>query len=459
MHRLYLTHAFLFVFIAFLSNSTIAQEKCVECKPRCLCKKMIADKYPKKIRKLVKANWSDFEGQELETALPPTGITNVLSIKFDGFGCVYPDFIDDNLIKREFKKDKAKKTYFQALTFFSLLREHPTALKRYSEYTQHQNFLDSITAIARAATKDTVAMDLFRFREKWNAHFLPLVLKKIQDKIESAKIEKLLFFIPGYNVPYSLAHLQGNAIFENYKEVLAVKASEQNILFVRVFWPSNSKKFAMFGKMFCSMSNKMNINSARLYNYVTNRAYIATLTMRTLINNLNTVPQTEIISHSFGAVVSTGVVLQPFEKMKDTTSTFNTKLIEQFRATQIPVHNIKLYLNAAGIPGESTFRPLDSNTNRYHQFYISYNDIDKILNKRVLPFAKYFTSANHGNKTTLGCNWTGEVSRVDTIFASKGLSKNVSSQRTSFRGNHDIFCYLAQSEFQDYFGKFVRERK
>lgn len=209
------------------------------------------------------------------------------------------------------------------------------------------------------------------------------------------------------------------------------------------------------------MSIKINPASAHLYSYVTNRAYLTSLSMRSILRQLDKDINVQLISHSFGAVITTGIVLDPFCKMKpkDTNTHFDRALMKVFRDTASPERRISLFLSAPGIPGVTTFRPIGREKNKDHFFYIRYNHCDRVLNKRLIPFARFFTDTSKRNSTTLGCNWKGEIDRVERVFGMAGLQSNFSAKRTSTRTNHDYFCYRRQPDFQDFFADFARKNK
>lgn len=114
-----------------------AQTACIHCEAASLCKETIGNEYTRDQKKLIKKNWSDFEGQDLEYSLPDKGDLKISALKFDGIGCVYPSFVLDNRLKKEFLQDRVKRTYFRAFIFFSLELNHPGSFQKYQEYGIH----------------------------------------------------------------------------------------------------------------------------------------------------------------------------------------------------------------------------------------------------------------------------------------------------------------------------------
>ncbi|MFM9908388.1 MAG: alpha/beta hydrolase [Chitinophagaceae bacterium] len=447
----------------FISSTLYSQslsQNCMDCRPSCLCKSTIGNRYTENEKAIIKSNWSDFEGEDLENSFPISKSANIMSIRFDGLGCVYPTFIKDNKLKSLFFNDGVRHTALNAFTFYSMFRKFSenSLISKNPAFNQVLKELSAISKINFSNNDDSTIQNFFDFREKWNSYFLSALVNEVNDNIKQKLIKYCVFFVHGYNVPYSLAHLQGNTLFKDILDSIAVEEDQKKILFIRVFWPSNSKKEKLFGNVFCSLKNKLNLNSGKLYSFITNRAYLISLSLRSIINQLDRNISINLVSHSFGAVVTTGIVLHPINKIKklDRDSPFNKKIIRAFDTISIPSQKVSLFLSAPGIPGNTTFCVLDKEKNKDNYFYIGYNNKDMVLKKKNVPFLGWFLTAKKRNSTTLGCNWRGEIDSVKAIVDKVGLSDNFIYCQNGLKKNHDFFCYRLQEPFKRNFGNYVR---
>jgi hypothetical protein len=449
-----------------LSAALFAQkpEECSSCEHRCLCVKNFSH-YTTSQRDILKKTWTDFEQYDLEPDFPllrsdRSQVENVFSIKLDALGCIYPDFLLDEDLEHAFLNDGQPLNYIAKYCFFMLVVNEHEELGR--KYPQHKMLFDSLYAMSVKRTNQAgTYMRLFNFKKKWNEYFLPRVMNALNDLIKKKKITRCVYFVPGFNVPYSLAHLQGNAVFEDVMGNFdAAGKSYDQLLFIRVFWPSHTAKFSEFDSVNCNVDNMTDmltgVETGRLYSRVTNRVYLASLTMREILSTIPDGPTHHFISHSFGAALTTGIVLHPAAKISDTVTHFNTPLLREYNRFKVPVaKQISFYLSAPGIPGSTSFRYLDRGVNKLHKFYVSYNDDDEILRKDAAKLLGINASVR--NATTLGCNWKGEVDAVEKLFDLRELSGQFFRSRTSERVNHDYFCYREQGRFREFFAKYVRE--
>ncbi len=451
-----------FCLCAFNGMAVYAQDiDCISCEPQCLCKEEIGQRFNDQQKEIIRNNWNDFEGENLEKPFPASVPSDVTSIRFDGLGCVYPSFMDDSRLRALFLRDWVDYRTLASRSFYMLLRKRPGALATIRpELAKQFKGLEKIAN--RNFSGDPAKVDsltitnFFKFRQAWNQLFLGELIQTTRKHIQDKGIEQLYFFIPGYNVPYSLAHLQGNRVFEDIDRLVTDSDSKKKILYVRVFWPSNNKKNSVFGKTRCNIKNQKSLRSGLLNDYVTNRAYLASLSLRALLRELDPALSVNVVSHSFGAVISTGLVLSPVRKIAKSqrNSPFNQSLLTEFEIG-IPRQKITLFLNAPAIPGRTTFLPLDKNQNANHHFYIGFNPKDQMLTKQVAPVIRWFTSAAKRNATTLGADWHGEVNRLKKLVAHQGLEKNF-TYCPSLHKNHDYFCYRQQEAFKEHFSNYVK---
>lgn len=448
---------FLTILINVSESYVQAQDiNCISCLPQCLCNQEIGNKFNSTQKLIINNNWNDFEGADLEKDLPSKISSNIISLRFDGLGCIYPSTITDTLVKDRFLKDREDYRALISRSFYSLLRSDGNALDK--TLPNLKPLLAKLSTIAASNFKrdEDVIKNFFLFRETWNNFFLQEFINFTHKRIAENNLDKMFVFIPGYNVPYSLAHLQGNRVFEDIDQIIPKGVKKDRIQFVRIFWPSNNQKYHDFDNGQCNMDNQKNLRNGILNDYVTNRAYLTSLSLRKFISELDSTVQINVISHSFGAVISTGIVLNPIEKIsfRDRKSTFNQLILKEFDAT-LPKHKISLFLNAPAIPGSNTFIPLDKVNNANHHFFIGFNPQDEMLSKKMVPIVKWFTSAKKRNATTLGSDWKGEIYRVKKIVQTKGLDDNF-TYCPSLHKNHDYFCYRQQERFKSHFSNYIR---
>lgn len=437
--------------------SVYAQSNCDNCNMACLCKETIGCRYSQEEKKVIWQNWTDYEGEELDSVFPLKKKATVISVRFDGLGCVYPATLHSDKIKTFFLDDKVRKSAYRALTFYSLLREHGYKLDA-NELGGSDFFNRMVNLAKQNPTPDSLFFaNLLQFRQEWNERFLPGILNHMEELSKEKSLAELIGFIPGYNVPYSLAHLQSVALFNDIIDSLPAEKVSQT-LFVRFFWPSNDGKQKKFGCGKCKMNNQLRLINAKLYNFVTNRAYFSGLTVRELVNRLPLQLRIKLVSHSFGAVISSAVVLSPEGKIKRKwrNAEFNKQMLKSFATVPIPQRPIKIFMSAPGIPGVANFKSIDAVINGNHQFFVSYNPKDKVLRKKVVPVLGWFTKASQGNSTSLGCNYKGEIRKVATLFDSVQLTHSFRASLTSRKKNHDYFCYRQQPGFSTFFTGFIR---
>ena len=447
--------------IVQLGGKAYAQDStCVSCLPQCLCQQEIGTRFQEEKKEVIRANWDDFAGENLEVPFPASVGSDIVSLRLDALGCVYPSFINDSRLRDLFLKDWVSYRALASRSFYILLRNKPKALDAIRPDLKTQ-FVDLARIAGRrfSGNKNTIndltINNFFEFRKAWNQLFLTEFIHTAQQQINEKGIRHLYFFIPGYNVPYSLAHLQGNRAFEDIDRLIPTAENKEKVMFIRLFWPSNNQKNKIFGETRCNMKNQKSLRNGLLNDYVTNRAYLASLTLRAFLKELDPDLSVHMISHSFGAVISTGVVLSPKHKIKASAhnTPFNKRIIEKFKADP-PGQKITLFLNAPAIPGTNSFLPLDKIKNANHHFYIGYNPKDQMLSKQVVPVIGWFTSAARRNATTLGANWRGEVDSVKVLVAKQGLDNNF-TYCPSLHKNHDYFCYREQQAFKSHFSNYI----
>lgn len=438
--------------LLFINNSSVAQEgvkkpivACDECE---LCREVISSKYNEDQKKVLLAAWNDYEGLDLERTFPSKSTKHVVSVKFDALGCIYPPFVNDENWKKLFYEVNFDRNDLRRFSFFGLMEKRPDVVKQLVP-----DYKELFTELQEITTTYNNRSAYFEFKEKWNRVFLQVLTNKINDSIRQNGLTHSLFFIPGFNVPYGLSHIQGNEVFSQIVEQLPAGVSSDKVLFVRVFWPSNNEKYSDFNDSSCNVNNIKKLKLGILFQFITNRAYLAGLSLREIIHSIDASVKINVLSHSFGACVAAASVLSPMSKIsrKHWLSEFNWPMLNEFECKPIPDRPITFFLNAPGIPGVSTFANLDSQKHKKHVFFIGHNRKDEVATKKDVPIItpKYF------NSISLGSNWDNEVSKTQAMFDKAGLHTNFIPCRTGEQENHDIFCYLKQPGFRELFKRFV----
>ncbi|UYQ95520.1 hypothetical protein MKQ68_10450 [Chitinophaga horti] len=300
-----------------LAAQYFAESETRSCKSRPLCRDCFANKYTDAQKRTLDENWSDFEGADLDQTLAADSLLHTFKIRFDGIGCVYPSFFNDNRLKEIFLNDNVIIGGFRRYSFLMIMHRYPDTLEVF--YPQLKGKLDALKKIAtRERSLYTLRPEhtvCFEFREAWNDVFMPEIIAAANKKVRDHELKQCVYFVPGYNVPYSLAQVQGNFMFRDYANNLPDRKTGDSILFLRIFWPTNDQKKHDFTLENCNTDNKLIKANKTLYDFITNRGYNAALSLRKFVKAL---PEDMIItgiSHSFGATVSTALVLSPETKM------------------------------------------------------------------------------------------------------------------------------------------------
>src|SRR4051812_27954532 len=272
-------------------------DSCQDCEIGCLCNLFIKNEFQSQQKLLaLKNNWSDFFSDDLEQMFPVHKGVQVETIKLDGLGCIYPenisslngigyDFLDTlNGDYKNSNKETFQRLYKNNLNSVS----NSNATNKFIEDARFR--VPDCLILKYKGKKD---IDFLGFRIEWNAKFLPEKIASINKHI-TINTKRIVFFIHGYNVPYSLAQLQGNMMVEKILQMDATLKPE-NILFVRVFWPSGYRKRSSFSETACDFSNIEKIEAVWAYTYVSNRSYLGALTLRSILADMTTTIPIDII--------------------------------------------------------------------------------------------------------------------------------------------------------------------
>jgi hypothetical protein len=481
--------------ILFLANSIYGQKNKIKCKN---CKDEIQDKflntYTSEKKDIIEENWSEYFGENLFEKIPSKSLPkNVYALKFDALGCIYPKDFNENSFKMLFAKGKRRinyrtNEYLYKNTFYKLPSETITNYKnKYSfKDTIKAEILNSVifTPNDRSLPDD----EMYIFRKDWNENFGIKHINKINQIIEDKKIKKVVYVVHGYNLPYSLAHIQFNNIVDLYKDS---NQDLDEILFIATYWPSTNRKKSNYKNGSFYFRNKLNYKSISGFPLIINRSFLTGLGIRQILNGMKDFDgEVHMISHSMGGPTISAALINPIEKLKSNrfekltikkenskglksqliaekiNSLQNTKnynklnlLKNEFYNTKIEEYKfskLKVYLNAPAMSGLSTFKAPDLNETSKASWTIAYNNTDKVLHKTFGPIR----FGDQNGDTRLGGNWENEAWKTKDQLRKYKLEdrfKFVESGVQVDLFGHDFFCYLNQPLFQKHLKDFITE--
>lgn len=432
---------------------------------------------------LTKSNWKEVSFADLDQDIPPLAKNaNIISVRYDGMGCVYPFFMSNDMLDLEKTFKKSPDNYLFKYTFYHMF--YPDHSKDRTDFldiisrkipVEEQKFMIDLAKkrvmhrndVDKNGKIDTIrANDIFDFADEWNSKYQSEIVEYINKIIETKGIKRIVVFIPGFNVPYSLAHLQSNNIIDIYQTELANEARFEETLFLKIYWPSLSYKHDKLTAANFNIGNKLRLNTARSFNFVRNRAFNVGLHARNLLANIRVNGSFDIIGHSTGSDIVGIILVNPLTKMNlDIDSNkvpYKMEMASRFVKADMPNKTIYAFLNAPSIPGPATFNSdvLTADEQKKYIWTIGYNKSDKVLQK-LKGTRQLANLANWGGNTSLG----GDVNNAvgETIEELKGMpdiAKNFRFVELGKQGDlfgHDFFCYLNQECFKSEFSRFVKK--
>lgn len=451
---------FLIILILIFTSKIIAQDCILDSSVT----KYYKNYYSDASTKAIKENWNDFFGENLDAELPINYRTlKSFPLKFDGLGCIYPDFIDENFrdtfINKSHNVKLTDKNSFYEVYFSGLKRKEK--LVSILEANNMDELLIELAKIKQHNNDKHGSFNyesFFTFAKVWNKFLLTKKIEQLNKIISSQNIENIIFFIHGYNVPYGLAKIQNNLIAEKTYEITNDEVQIKKTLFIPVFWSSGDRKDLFQSTNSLKFANQEDLKTTFIYTYISNRAYMAAVGLRQVLNQTKEVNCVKIITHSHGATLATTALIS-------TTSKLQNNDIKELLGTYInkydlPDKKISIYLNAPAIPGISTFIDIDNITIQKKYFWnIGYNKHDKTLLKKKIPY-KVFRLLKFSrllSSTSLGCDRRKEIRKTKSVFAGKGIKDNFIPEIAGKQDAHDFFCYMMQPEFQVIFEKFIKK--
>ncbi len=414
--------------------------------------------------KPIKDNWDDFFGSDLEQILPNKFAATTLSIKFDGLGCLYPEGSKEiHQIENEFEDTALDTRIFHKESFYHLY-EHPKfisspAVKRFREEVGFESSMPRLMpdnpdeAQKQQAIKAMGGLRYFKFADEWNRKFLPSKIDQINAAAGSSKIKRIIFFIHGYNVPYSLAQIQGNELSKTLNES---GLNTDEVLFVRVLWPSGFRKRDDFSDNTCNYDNFENAKTAVAFTYYSNRTFMAAIYLRQIIRGIDRKDiDVDIITHSHGSSLASALLVNATSRMQ--SGVLSNFIAMRMLCEPLPDRNIDVFMNAPSIPGVNTFTDLASGSPQSkYRFHVGFAPHDKVLLKRKLPVLTSLKFSAIISATTLGCDFKGEIGKTKEIFRERGHGDNFKATKISDELQHDFFCALQQQGMKDALQDFFK---
>jgi hypothetical protein len=418
-------------------------------------------------------NWSQYFATQLRPVLNPK--IDLFELRLDGYGSIYPD---DNILSgvtdTDFSAQMKKASDVDNLTFYLLFSMNPPALQANIEALKKNNpelhtfYRDLLQLIA---TKDTDG-----FVQKWQDHFFPRYMEALHAKLKKTGKDSLVFFIHGYNVPYSLAYVQ---CIELIKHAAQLGVDTSKYLFVPVYWPSNDLKAHKLDQGRFDTHNKIGFANKLGWERYSNRAFYAAFTFRSILDKLDSKYNVRIMSHSLGATVATTALINTHYKLQTdydsviiaAPGSLSQKYMNSLhagdritydfvlamRTIPIPSRPMKIFMNVPAIPGYTTFHDMDERIARNCLFYVGWNPKDEMVSKNLIPIIG--SPAKHGS-TTFGANARNkefgkpEVDVVADIFRRFGAVSNFIECRVGKQKDHDIFRYYQETGFNELLKQF-----
>lgn len=451
-------------------------------------KHIFLTRYNEMQKKNIRENWGQYFKTDILSAL--NAGSDFLPVKLDSYGSLYPEetllegindmnFADPNKSGMDMHKfslfDMIKLNH---ATFLSNVSSKYPALKtlipgiEYKSYFENYNNLES-------------------FYKKWDSITLNKVTQQLSAKINNGGYNQVIFFVHGYNVPYSLANVQCIVFKQKVNEIISSDKNQtvknRRILYVPVFWPSNAQKNNIIDSATFNIedtkSGLKGLKNGIYFQFYSSRAYYSAVTLRKIINQISTEDnkcQVKIFCHSLGASVGTTALINTFSKLNsdfhetiertnpdsDELEYFKIKepvnydLYQLLSKTPLPKQRITVFLSAAAIPGQNTFCDIDSATSVTKKYFVCINYKDTMLTKSgIILFGRKIPGidARKFSATTLGCDYKGEVDATRNFFTKRGLKNNFESLIVSKNTDHDILTYFLQPDYIKFISLFLKE--
>jgi len=480
-----MSKSLLILILVFCSHAIYTQEQFAS----------IFEQYDNNQIKLIDENWKQYFQKNIYDSLNILDL-EYFEIPFDSYGSVYPNYnLFNNFTNINFEgvdlDDKliSKYSMFRIFTNpnnYTKLNANIAELKEEPERNFYRNLLNKSKEI-RAIKNFSKSIDTFY--EEWDPFHYSKTIKALAQKIsilqENNKDLKVIYFIHGYNVPYSLAVLQANELM---KKINNADPRSQYLL-VPIYWVSNSNKKHIFTDLTNPDISDVEDTSQifKWFNY-SNRAYYTGLGLRKIISEVENLlilqPRTYVFAHSLGTTIATTLIINPTSKLalknnlKDNiVQDCNNQTIEilsdrtqQKLEKKYPIHNdliklmisnpipkadMNIFLSAPAIPGPNTFVDICESVAEYKTIFSTINIGDETLKKHFKEPLKRLKLFNLLGATNLGVD-TLKLNETKSIYTKKG-GQYYFNQEIMTHKEHNMFIYLEKEPYKELIEMFVND--
>ena len=413
----------------------------------------------------------------------------VYPLYFDSYGSLYPDFnvlkyLNNDSFKYGSQQGGNKNSAYklQDYTMFGIFQKK-------SNYDDLKNAIDDLEdpddkdfygkllarfslGIGNGMTRPKGSIrngGLTWFEEEFYKEWDSFHLKKQKRFFDIAsEYQHVVFYAHGFNNSYSFATIQALEVLERIRPLVP---KGDKILLVPIYWRARDKKDAILENGKYVEENLEKLETAAVFLYHFNSAYLTGLGVRELLNHWEHYerepPEIILYGHSSGATLVTSIFINSVKKLYDKrmgarltinncknqlfainfpNQTFEKKYRKKFwvnfelfhRYNQIPIpskFNYKVFLSAASMPGYLTFKELCPENMSNLAFFNIRNKNDKDLNRLNLG------GRNLGGLMTLGLDYNDDALEAEKfVLEEKGFFAN--SPLLENQKVHSILNYI-----------------
>jgi len=462
--------------------------------------------YNKEQISIIEDNWNQYFKDDIFSVLDSNEA--VFPIAFDSYGAIYPtDTLFQKFDAENFAAgipgtgDKIKNiatinhsdNNLNKYSMFQIFHWDENAEKleagietinNVKDQNFYRNLLDEYSTAPgyKGKTIKRTSLEFYHyvdgFYEQWNAYHLNKTNEKLIITINKEKPDYILFFIHGYNVPYSLAVIQSIEI-RNYIQNLQNEINKPGkLLLVPVFWSSNDqKKSELDTEEKVTIRDEVKVSNVVKWGFYGTRANFAGLGLRQILHELESstdeLPELLIYSHSLGAIVATNALINAISRLPgkysaqitrdncggivindsikndlELNENINYKLLQKFNTIPFPQSHIRLFMSAPAISGIETFGDMCEGNKITTAIFSSVNPKDMTLKKFV-------GVVNGFGNTSLGLNDNCDVmqTKIDYFWDQGYFFYNKEAIEIP---QHSLFDYLQQPAYRGLVEDFLK---
>lgn len=455
---------------------------------------------------LIDDHWNQYFKDDIFSALDSNEA--VFPIAFDSYGAIYPNdtlfqkFVADNFAAGlpgtgdKFKNiatinhsdnDLNKYSMFQIFHWeenAEKLEAGIGAIRNVKDQNFYRKILDEYSTAPgyKGKTIKRTSLEFYHFvdgfYDQWNAYHLNKTNEKLIHTINKEKPDFILFFIHGYNVPYSLAVMQSIEI-RNYIQNLKNEINKPGkLLMAPVFWSSNDqKKSELDMEEKVTIRDEVKVSNVVKWGFYGTRATFAGLGLRQILHELESgtdeLPELLIYSHSLGAIVATSALINAISRLPgkysaqitsdncggitindsikielEVNENINYKLIQKYNTIPLPQSQIRVFMSAPAISGIETFGDMCEGEKMTTAFFSSVNPKD-------LTLKKFVGVVNGFGNTSLGLNYNCDVmqTKIDYFWNQGYFFYNKEAIEIP---QHSLFDYLQQPAYRGLVEDFLK---